>query len=97
MPACATVERPIRLEMLLAGIRVLCVTRRDWTRQDEARRTRACLTPPAAPDTVAASLIADAGETGPRTPRFAQAPAPKVYRPGNSQAKGPHRIGLSGE
>jgi hypothetical protein len=74
-----------------AAIKVLGTTRLDWS----ARRAR--LTPLRAAATVGPSLIADAGETGPRTPASGQAPAPKVYRPGNSQAKGPHRIGLSGE
>ncbi len=75
-----------------AAARLLRTTRLDWER---AARVR--LTPRAPATTFAPSLIADAGETGPRTPASGQAPAPKVYRPGNSQAKGPHRIGLSGE
>ncbi|MFM1989728.1 MAG: hypothetical protein RJA99_2685 [Pseudomonadota bacterium] len=72
--------------------RLLATTRADWQRVGRAR-----LTPRAPATTFAPSLIADAGETGPRTSVSGQAPAPKVYRPGNSQAKGPHRIGLSGE
>lgn len=72
--------------------RILRTTRLDWERDAWAR-----LTPRPPATTFAASLIADAGETGPRTHASGQAPAPKVYRPGNSQAKGPHRIGLSGE
>jgi hypothetical protein len=83
---------PSRLRMLIACARVLATTRRDWQASGLVR-----LTLPVRADTVAASLIADAGETGPRTRASGQAPAPKVYRPGNSQAKGPHRIGLSGE
>jgi hypothetical protein len=75
-----------------AADRILRTTRRDWQRPP---RTRLTPRPPAS--TFAASLIADAGETGPRRSASGQAPAPKVYRPGNSQAKGPHRIGLSGE
>ena len=80
--------RPLRT----AVARLLGTTRRDWQRGG-----RVCLTPPGRAATVATSLIADAGETGPRMPASGLAPAPKVYRPGNSQAKGPHRIGLSGE
>ena len=83
---------PAPLRMMLATARMLATTRRDWARAGRVR-----LTPRKPADTVAASLIADAGETGPRTFTSGQAPAPKVYRPGNSQAKGPHRIGLSGE
>ena len=75
-----------------AAARIVDTTRRDWRRPGAAR-----LTPRPPTSTFAASLIADAGETGPRTLPSGQAPAPKVYRPGNSQAKGPHRIGLSGE
>ena len=75
-----------------AAARIVDTTRRDWRRPGAAR-----LTPRPPTTTFAASLIADAGETGPRTFASGQAPAPKVYRPGNSQAKGPHRIGLSGE
>ncbi len=75
-----------------AAARIVDTTRRDWRRPGAAR-----LTPRPPTSTFAASLIADAGETGPRTFASGQAPAPKVYRPGNSQAKGPHRIGLSGE
>jgi hypothetical protein len=87
-----TTALPARLRMLVATARVLATTRRDWHAAGTVR-----LTLPVRAATVAASLIADAGETGPRTPASGQAPAPKVYRPGNSQAKGPHRIGLSGE
>jgi hypothetical protein len=78
--------------MRTAAARVLATTRRDWW---AARPIR--LTPPMPAATVAPSLIAVAGETGPRVHAPGQAPAPKVYRPGNSQAKGPQRIGLSGE
>jgi hypothetical protein len=86
------IHLPVMLTMMLAAARVLATTRRDWQRAGRIR-----LTPPESTDTVAASLIADAGETGPRMRLSGKAPAPKVYRPGNSQAKGPHRIGLSGE
>jgi hypothetical protein len=79
--------------MRRATARMLAATRLQWA----AAAAGARLTPLTRPATVAPSLIADAGETGPRTRAFGQAPAPKVYRPGNSQAKGPHRIGLSGE
>ena len=93
MPASPHPDMPLpRLSMALAAARILVATRRDWQAALVAR-----LTPPGLAATVRASLIADAGETGPRDPRRGQAPAPKVYRPGNSQAKGPHRIGLSGE
>ncbi len=78
--------------MLHAAAVLLGTTRRQWWAGG-----RAGLTPPAPAATVPPSLIADAGETGPRMRASGQAPAPKVYRPGNSQAKGPHRIGLSGE
>ncbi len=80
------------LTMMTTAARIVATTRRDWKRGGRAR-----LTPRLPATTFAASLIADAGETGPRTFASGQAPAPKVYRPGNSQAKGPHRIGLSGE
>jgi hypothetical protein len=82
----------LMLKMMTAAARIVGTTRRDWQRGGRAR-----LTPRRPATTFAASLIADAGETGPRTFASGQAPAPKVYRPGNSQAKGPHRIGLSGE
>jgi hypothetical protein len=92
MHALAFATRP-PTAMSLAGLRIVAVTRRDWRACAAAR-----LTPHAPAATVAASLIADAGETGrPRSRDRGPAPAPKVYRPGNSQAKGPHRIGLSGE
>ena len=80
------------LTMMTTAARIVATTRRDWQRSGRAR-----LTPRRSATTFAASLIADAGETGPRTFASGQAPAPKVYRPGNSQAKGPQRIGLSGE
>jgi len=49
------------------------------------------LTPDAPADTFAGSLTVEAEEIGPRdVPGLA--PAPKVYRPENSQAKGPLRI-----
>jgi len=83
---------PIRLRMTLVAARVLGTTWRDWHVGDGR-----CLTPPNPAATVPASLIAAAGETGPRMRASGQAPAPKVYRPGNSQAEGPQRIGLSGE
>jgi hypothetical protein len=86
------IEMPTMLMMMTAAARILGTTRRDWQRSGRAR-----LTPRAPATTFPPSLIADAGETGPRTPVSGLAPAPKVYRPGNSQAKGPHRIGLSGE
>jgi hypothetical protein len=87
-----TLDRPILPRMVDAATRVLTTTRRDWQRAGGAR-----LTPRAPASTFAPSLTAAAGETGPRTSASGQAPAPKVYRPGNSQAKGPQRIGLSGE
>jgi hypothetical protein len=80
------------LTMMTTAARIVATTRRDWQRGGRAR-----LTPRPPATTLPASLIADAGETGPRTFASGQVPAPKVYRPGNSQAKGPHRIGLSGE
>jgi hypothetical protein len=80
------------LTMMTTFARIAATTRRDWQRSGRVR-----LTPRPPATTFPASLIADAGETGPRTFASGQAPAPKVYRPGNSQAKGPHRIGLSGE
>jgi len=83
---------PIRLRMILAAARVLGTTWQDW-RAGGRRR----LTPPHSADTVAPSLTTDAGETGPRQLARRSAPAPKGNRPGNSQAEGPHRIGLSGE
>ena len=93
MPDLPTdLELPSTMRMMLATARVLATTRRDWHAGVRAR-----LTPPVAADTVAASLIAAAGETGPLALASGFAPAPKVYRPGNSQAKGPQRIGLSGE
>jgi hypothetical protein len=82
----------VMLTMPTTAARIVATTRRDWQRSGRAR-----LTPRRPTTTFATSLIADAGETGPRTRAPGQAPAPKVYRPGNSQAKGPHRIGLSGE
>lgn len=71
--------------MTLAASRVLGTTWRDWHLPKPLGLTRS---DPRA--TIRASLTTDAGETG-------HAPAPKGNRPGNSQAKGPHRIGLSGE
>ena len=87
-----TIERPAVHGMSMAAMRLLSTTRRDWQRAGGAR-----LTPRGLASTFAPSLTAAAGETGPRTSASGQAPAPKVYRPGNSQAKGPQRIGLSGE
>jgi hypothetical protein len=81
-----------RYQMTLTASRVLGTTWRHWRSVDPIALTRSA---PAA--TVATSLVAAAGETGPREVRHGSAPAPKVYRPGNSQAKGPQRIGLSGE
>jgi hypothetical protein len=78
--------------MGLAAARLLGTTRRDWHASGAAR-----LTPRGTAATVAPSLIADAGEIGIRMQATGRMPAPKGYRPGNSQAKGPHRIGLSGE
>ena len=86
-----TIERPVVHGMATAALRLLTTTRRDWQRAGGAR-----LTPRGAAATFAPSLTAAAGETGPRTSASGQAPAPKVYRPGNSQAKGPQRSGLSG-
>jgi hypothetical protein len=91
-PALPSDALPIRLRMTLAAARVLGTTWRDWHVPGGRRLTP---THPAA--TVPASLTTDAGETGPRSPLPRPAPAPKGNRPGNSQAKGPHRIGLSGE
>jgi hypothetical protein len=71
--------------MTLAASRVLGTTWRDWHVPKPLGLTR-----PDPKATIAPSLATDAGETG-------LAPAPKGNRPGNSQAKGPHRIGLSGE
>jgi len=88
----ATLERPAPPRMAVAAARMLTTTRTYWQRTGGAR-----LTPRAPASTFAPSLTAAAGETGPRTSASGQAPAPKVYRPGNSQAKGPQRIGLSGE
>lgn len=83
---------PTRLAMTLAAARVLGTTWRDWMSLDAPR-----LTPLRPAATVAASLNADAGETGRPGGDPGLAPAPKGNRPGNSQAEGPHRIGLSGE
>ncbi len=53
-----------------AAARIVDTTRRDWRRPGAAR-----LTPRPPTSTFAASLIADAGETGPRTFASGQAPA----------------------
>ena len=83
---------PVRLAMTLAAARVLGTTWRDWHAPVGPR-----LTPRRSAATVAASLSAVAGEIG-RSGGFAgPAPTPKGNRPGNSQAEGPQRIGLSGE
>jgi len=86
MHTATALPRPFtRWGMTLAASRVLGTTWRDWHVPDSPGLTR-----PDPKATIRASLTTDAGETG-------HAPAPKGNRPGNSQAKGPHRIGLSGE
>jgi hypothetical protein len=90
-PMAALPEQP-RRDMSLATARLLGTTRRDWHASGVAR-----LTPHGPAATVPPSLIADAGEIEIRLLEIRRMSAPKGYRPGNSQAKGPHRIGLSGE